>query len=361
MAEEIYRKLRETMARPGDRYPGLDIPEFYSLVEELFTPEEAEVFNTLPRGFNPPDVIANESGLSEEKVSSILEGMADKGLCMSIRKGDITVYCRLLFMPGIMEYQLMRGTSTERDKRLAGLIFAYKKAYDRVKGPQKEAYPTSRVITVDRVIQADNAVHTYDQVASYLEKYEPISVSTCYCRHGARLLDEQDHCGKPDEVCMQFGTGASYVIDRGMGRKVTKEEALDILKLAEEEGLVHVSINRQEIDFICNCCSCHCVALKAANAQSRPGEVLNSGFYPQWDPELCTACDICIDRCPMSALTSREESTPEVDMDRCIGCGVCATGCPEEAIALEPRPGSLVPPVDQKALKAAIQAAHEGS
>ena len=96
--------------------------------------------------------------------------------------------------------------------------------------------------------------------------------------------------------------------------------------------------------------------LKTALTQPKPGFALNSGFMPVWNPDLCTACEACIDRCPASALSMGAEDVPEVDLDRCIGCGVCATGCPVEAIQLEERPGIPVPPVDQKALKEAIRA-----
>ena len=356
MGEEVYRQLCETMAKRGGRYPGVEIPEFYELVHELFTSEEAEVSNAIPRGFNPASVIAKEMGKTEEEISPILETMADKGLCTAGKMGDTTFYGGPPFVPGIFEFQFMRGTNTETDKKLARLIHAYKEAADAAQGPPKTDFPTTRVVTVDRVIQAGNKIHTYDQVAAYIERYDPLAVSTCFCRHQAELIDENDDCGKPNEVCMQFGMGAQFVIDRKMGRKITKEEAMDILGQAEEAGLVHATLNRQEIDFLCNCCSCHCVILKTALSHPKPGIALSSGFQPVWDPELCTECETCIQRCPMEALTLGEEDVPEVDLDRCIGCGVCATGCPSEAIELEERQGIPVPPVDQKALKEAIKA-----
>jgi electron transport complex protein RnfB len=356
MAEDVYKQLCETMANRGGMYPGIDIPEFYDVARELFTPEEAAVSNAMPRGFNPAGVIAKEMGKGEKEVAAILEAMADKGLCTAGKMGEATFYGGPPFVPGIFEFQFMRGTNTERDKKLATLIHAYKTAYDGFKERPKVTFPQMRVVTVDRVVKAGNKIHTYDQVASYIENYDPLAVSTCFCRHQARLIDEDDHCGKPDEVCMQFGMGARFVIDRGMGRKISKEEALEILKQSEEAGLVHATVNRQEIDFLCNCCSCHCMILKTALSQPRPGLTLTSGFQPIWDAELCIACETCIERCPMTALTLGEEDVPEVDLDRCIGCGVCATGCSAEAISLEDRPGILVPPVDQKALKAAIKA-----
>jgi 2-oxoacid:acceptor oxidoreductase delta subunit (pyruvate/2-ketoisovalerate family) len=334
----------------------MEIPEFYALAEELFTPEEANVFLAIPRGYHPASTIAAQMGKREEEVVPILEAMADKGLCAAGKMGDTIFYGSLQFMPGIFEFQFMRGTKTEKDKTLAKLIHDYKAAVNAIQGPPKVTFPTTRVITVDRKIQADNTIHTYDQVASYVDKYDPLAVSTCFCRHEAKLIDENDDCGKPNEVCMQFGMIAQFTIDRGIGRKISKEEAINILKKCEEAGLVHSTINRQEIDWLCNCCNDHCMILKKALAQPKPGIALNSGFQPVRNQELCKACEICIERCPSSALKMAEDGMPVVDLDRCIGCGVCASGCPEEAIEMVERAGAQVPPLDQKTLKEAIKA-----
>jgi Pyruvate/2-oxoacid:ferredoxin oxidoreductase delta subunit len=281
--------------------------------------------------------------------------MADKGLCSAGKMGDTTFYGSLPFVPGIFDLQYMRGTNTEKDKRLAKLIHDYKSAVDAVTGPPKITFPTTRVISVDRTIKGGNTIHTYDQVASYIEKNDPIAVSTCYCRQEEKLIDEHDDCGKPNEVCMQFGMLAQFVIDRGIGRKISKEEAIDILKKCEEAGLVHSTVNQQQIDWLCNCCNDHCTILQKALAQPKPGIVLNSGFQPVLNQELCTACEICIQTCPPTALTMGENDVPEINLDRCIGCGICASSCPEEAFELEEKPGAQVPPLNQYALKEALK------
>jgi Pyruvate/2-oxoacid:ferredoxin oxidoreductase delta subunit len=356
MSEKVYHDLCEVLAKRRGMYPGKDIPEFYALVEELFTPEEAAVYNAIPKGFSPAETIAGSIGKPGEEVKPILEAMADKGLCTSGSMGGVTYYSAPAFVPGIFEFQFMRGTRTERDRKLARLIHAYKAALDAGKSPAKVTYPTNRVIPVDRKIQAENKVHTYHQVASYIDKYHPLAVSTCFCRHEAKLIDEKDNCGKPDEVCMQFGMGAQFVIDRKMGRQISREEAMEILKTTEEAGLVHAALNRQEIDFLCNCCGCHCMILKTALAQPKPGLSLNSGFKPQHDAEKCTACAVCIERCPTKALVMGDEDVPQLNTDLCIGCGVCATGCDFEAINLVMRDDILPPPLDQKALQEAVKA-----
>ena len=356
MALDVYKKLCETMEKRGGGYPGKNIPEFYALVEVLFTPEQAAVANAMPRGFNPAGVIAQAMEENEQKIAAVLEEMADRGLCTAGDVGGAMFYGGPPFVPGIFEFQFMRGTSTDEDKKLAKLIHAYKAAVDKDRVRSSKDYPLMRVIPVDVMIQTGNTVHTYDQVASYIENYDPISVSTCFCRHEAALVDESDVCGMPNDVCLQFGMGARFVIDRGIGRKITKEEAMEVLKKSEDLGLVHATANKQEIDFLCNCCSCHCMILKTALAYPKPGHALNSGFRPVWDADLCTACENCIERCPANAIRMGEEDAPEVDLDRCIGCGVCATGCPAQAIGLVERAGVPEPPVNQKALKAALRA-----
>jgi Pyruvate/2-oxoacid:ferredoxin oxidoreductase delta subunit len=356
MSEQVYHELCAKMAKRGGRYPGRDIPQFYALVEELFTPEEAAVCNAIPDGLHSAEAIARQMAKGVDETRSILEGMAYKGLCLTGSGGELTLYSALPFVVGIFEFQFMRGTRTERDRKLARLIHAYKDAVDTQRGPVKIPYPVTRVIPVNRKIQAENKVRTYQQVASYIEECHPLAVATCFCRHHAKLVDENDDCGKPDEVCMLFGNWAQFGIDRKIGRRITREEAFQILDKAEEAGLVHATLNRQDIDFLCNCCSCHCMILKTALAQPKPGVSLNSGFKPQRDDSLCTSCGICIDRCPAGALAMGDEVGPELDLDRCIGCGVCATGCPTDAVSLVERTGIFPPPVDEKALAEAVRA-----
>ncbi|HID11982.1 MAG TPA: hypothetical protein EYP17_11880, partial [Candidatus Latescibacteria bacterium] len=223
--EVSYKRLCQAMEQRGGRYPGMDIPEFYSLAQELFTPEEAEVCAAMPQRPATAILIAEALGRDPREVEDILEAMADKGLCSARVKEGRREYVPVPFVPGIFEFQFMRGTTTERDRRIARLIHAYKEAVDRRTGPPRITFPTERVIPIEKSLHPQARVHTYHQVSYYIDHYEPIAVSTCFCRHEGRLLDEEGHCGKPDDVCMQFGVAARFVIDREIGREVSKEEA----------------------------------------------------------------------------------------------------------------------------------------
>jgi Pyruvate/2-oxoacid:ferredoxin oxidoreductase delta subunit len=354
--KDVYRQLLEVMKKRGGGYSGMDIPEFFSLVEELFTPEEAEVNNAMPRGPFTAKDLAKAMGREEGRIEAVLEAMADKGLCMAFKKNGRSFYQSARFMPGILEFQFMPGKTTERDKKIARLIHAYEKAFDEETDPSVMTFPTSRVITVDRAVKARNQVHTYDQVATFIDRNDTIAVTACYCRHAAALRDEDIH-GMPLDVCMQFGDWAQFSIERLGAKRVTKEEARQVLHRAEEAGLVHMSQNMTDgIGFICNCDRWHCVAVKRALSKPKPALFFNSGFEPRFDPDLCTACETCIDRCPPQALSLGKDGLPVVDLDRCFGCAVCATGCPSEAVTMEAKPGFPEPPKDARALTEAIKA-----
>ncbi|RME38740.1 MAG: 4Fe-4S dicluster domain-containing protein, partial [Thermoflexia bacterium] len=127
-------------------------------------------------------------------------------------------------------------------------------------------------------------------------------------------------------------------------RPIPKEEALAVLRRAEEAGLVHTTGNfRGRHYYICNCCPCCCAVLRGLTEFGVPAAVAHSGFRAAVDGEACLGCGACADRCPMGAL-SVPEGVAVVDPNRCIGCGVCALACPADALHLERRPDAAPPP-----------------
>ena len=245
MSQEVYTQLLDVMKNRGGPYAGSDIPEFFEMVEVMFTPEEAEVNNAMPQGPFTAANLSKQMGRDEGEISSILEGMANNGLCMAMKMEETNYYMAAPFMPGILEFQLMRGTKTDRDKQLAQLMYDYKKAYEVKEGLPDVKFPTSRVITVDSTIEPESTVHTYDQVEILIKNSDPISVATCFCRHSADLRGEDIH-GMPNDVCMAFGPIAQFQIERLGAKKLSKEEAMGVLNQCEEAGLVHMTQNMEE-------------------------------------------------------------------------------------------------------------------
>ena len=95
-------------------------------------------------------------------------------------------------------------------------------------------------------------------------------------------------------------------------------------------------------------------AVQIALKQPKPSAVFNSGFEPRIDPDGCTSCEICIDRCPAIALVMGEGDIPSVDLDRGFGCAACATGCPDDAVHMVAKAGHEAPPKDNGALMQAM-------
>ena len=354
MNDQVYKNMIEVMNSRGGAIGGMDVPEFYTVVKALFTPEEAEINNAMPRGTFAAEALAGEMGKDKAEMETTLKNMADKGLCVSYVKDGVRLFRAAPFVPGIFEFVFYRGTATERDKELARQIHDYEEAW-RLKSPTMVPYPIQRVITVNETIESGNKVHTYDQVKTYIEENDAIAVGRCYCRHAAMLRGEDTH-GMPMDACMWLGRNAEFGIDCLGARKVTKEEALKLLDECEEAGLVHQTQNFADgISYLCNCDRWHCGSI---GANVRGMKILNSsGFEPHFDAELCGACETCLERCPVSALTMGDDDIPRVDLTLCLGCAACATGCPEEAVKMIRKPEFKEPPRDRKAMQEALFAA----
>ena len=137
---------------------------------------------------------------------------------------------------------------------------------------------------------------------------------------------------------------SEYLIEREIGREVTKEEALEILKRAEEDGLVHFVDNALgDIKHCCNCCGDWCWALAPIKERRIPRDVLMATYFiHETDEELCNGCGDCVEVCPVDAITI-EANIAVVDKDWCVGCGLCVGHCTLSAIKLQPRSEDALP------------------
>lgn len=362
MTDPIYEKLRLAIQLRGGSMPSLDCPEFFALAKYLFTPEEAELASELPLFPIPISGISDKHGKSEKELTEIFERMADNGVVFTSDRDTIRYYGLMPLLPGIFEMQFLKGSVDERSVRLAHLFEGYNQAVEQMMVEidlKAIPFPMARVITVEQEIPKGFEIHPYDKVSEYIDKAEYIAVGTCYCRHYGELLG--DPCSKPKEVCMGFGPDAKYIADRKFGRLVTREEALSILRQAEEAGLVHCSSNMTKYtQFVCNCCTCHCGILQSMKKYNMQGSAAVSGFITEFDPEKCSACADCVDRCPMEALIMQGDDLVFND-NLCIGCGLCSSGCPTGALQLTTRKNAPVPPRSGRELNSRLNSTEQVS
>ncbi|NHJ31332.1 MAG: hypothetical protein FK732_00575 [Asgard group archaeon] len=194
--------------------------------------------------------------------------------------------------------------------------------------------PIQRVLPINRVIKTDLNVHTYNQAETLVRNAKSWGIRDCICRKQQELLDNR--CDYPMSICLSFSSRKNAYDDNNSTKPVTEARALELLKEAEEAGLVHTSMNIEKgQSYICNCCTCCCGILKGLTKYNQPNAFVKSDYVLEIAEELCNGCGKCLKRCQFNALTIKEKKC-YVD-EKCIGCGVCAITCPKEALSLVTR------------------------
>jgi len=325
MSEKHYHKLRKFL----DQFP-LGFPDTASGVEikilkRLFKEEEAKLAVLL--GPVPEEVarIAERTGIEPEQLAEQLEIMSKKGLIFRLRRNDKVFYNAAPFMIGLYEYSVEKV-----DEELAELFKEYyETAYQEEMGASN--VPGFKVIPIEKTIVEDIVLLPYHKIKEDIRAARKIAVADCICRKEARLTG--DGCEGPLQTCLSFGVAAEYYIENGIGREILAEEAISIIKKADQAGLVHAGANAKHLSNICNCCPCCCASLKGItkSGQARH-KYMNALFEACIDSAECTSCEQCLERCPVGAISV--EVVAAVDNDKCLGCGLCAGACPTEAIRL---------------------------
>jgi len=333
MAEKtIYQELAERIGGGDSKI----VPEVFGILADE---NEAKLLLAA----SPPatvDELVEKSGLEAETIEQMVEPLFKKGLLFKSKKKDAVRYYGVRHV-----FQLFESTGVMIDPPQE-MLDLWKKfiaeEYDEFIRKYSEAIdrPLVRVIPVNVSVEAKTQILAFDDVNNMVNKARNIAVTKCGCR----AIDGS--CGKPVEVCMQFDKAADYALERGTGRELAKQEALDMLRMCEEEGLIHVGDNQRGVGhLICNCCSDCCINWPGGRTGAAMF-VAPSRFLVVVDADLCSACETCLERCYFDALSIDEETgTARVEVEKCMGCGVCLVTCPEEAISLsEVRPEDFVPP-----------------
>jgi len=328
MADNPYDKLREFL----DSFP-LGFPRTASGVElqilkKLFTQEEAELAVMLSPVPEEAAQIEQRTGLNQDHLTEKLELMSQKGLIFRLRREGKIYYNAAPFMIGLYEYSVKKI-----DDELAGLFKEYyDTAYQKEMGASN--IPGFKVIPVEETIAADMVLLPYHKIKEDIRAARKIAVADCVCRKEAHLTGSG--CDAPLETCLSFGVAAEYYIENRLGREITADEAITIIEKADRAGLVHAGANAKHLSNICNCCPCCCASLKGISQSGLVKQkFINALFEARIDAADCTACEQCLERCPVEAISVDDVAV--VDIDKCLGCGLCAGTCPTEAIWLHLR------------------------
>ena len=190
-------------------------------------------------------------------------------------------------------------------------------------------------IPVNSMIEVDHRVFDLSEVENILREARKITVQDCGCR------TENGNCDAPKEVCIGLDEEADYTLGQGTlnVREIDIDEALEILRMSHEAGLVHMAYVFKDKDkpgLICSCCNCCCHTLGGLLRYGIHAEVLSSKLIALDDKAKCINCGECISRCVFEARWMEQDKLVH-DMSKCMGCGLCVSSCPTEAICMVER------------------------
>lgn len=282
-----------------------------------------------------PEKMAKRMGEDQAYLEEILPIMDEKGQIIAYKSRSGTKYGLMLFVVGIYEEQLDR-----MDAEFAAIMEEYFEVcgYTDLFGTEPEIF---KVVPVNQAISSEMQVFPYQQASEIIGNAKSWGVRECICKKQQELLDKG--CNYSKNVCLTFSSREGTYDETTTSKAITKQEALDLLLAAEEEGLVHSTMNVQEgHNYICNCCTCCCGVLRSMKEYKQPHAFVNSDYTMQVDEEECIGCAECEDRCQFDAISI--DGVSVVDAELCVGCGVCAIACEEGALTLVPRKGVKKPP-----------------
>ncbi len=318
------------------------------------------------------DQLKQSSGYSDDVILEKTSTLANRGIIFNQPNSKGVKVFRLLPLVnvGVFEYTFMKKlANTEEEQHIADLFAKYfkeQKANRQISDEQlakfirtlpapdrtmpirhnKATQKTTIVEMNENLGQTADRIMLTQEVKDLIEKFNEIAVGHCFCRQHADTQGKS--CKQTDlrETCFTFGKSARFTIDNNFMRMIGREEALKILLRCEEDGLVHKAyhpnfdISKPETS-ICNCCKdcCGNSAFVVLNVTNYVSEV---------DPEICSGCQTCAERCHTNAISLGGDDVSQVDAEKCLGCGVCAYFCPENAIRMMETPTRTVRVVQPK-------------
>jgi Pyruvate/2-oxoacid:ferredoxin oxidoreductase delta subunit len=362
-------KLRDLASLMNEQSttPMMVTDDLLYVIDAALLPEEVDFLLAMGGGRLSRRQVEDNVSLPSEEFARVLDALLDKGHVTELEpepgeQGPV-LHVMSLF-PGWFEFYLMRGLETPDRKEFARRLskffsMAREIPADVLNAVMRETAPhraivlatpsDPRLIAVDEAVAPPvNEIHPARTVMKILEDLaddEVFVAGHCFCRQQRKMDDDPCRVHLPEQSCISVGPAAEHLLARGIGRRIGKQEAIDLVKDVEEKGAVH-QIGKlmplkdcqsdYEVEVICNCCWDCCGVLGNYNRGNTPFLLKSYYVAEMLDEEECNACGQCEAYCPVGAIRLTDEAVAEIDRDMCCGCGLCASHCPEEAIQLKP-------------------------
>ena len=350
-----YSRLVDRLNRFPQGAPPSDL--LYSILHMLFSESEAALVALLPIRPFTAEAASRVWKRSEMEARNILEKLAQRGILLDAEEEGRTVYVLPPPMAGFFEFSLMRVRKDVDQKMLSELFYQYlnvEEDFIRQLFTEGETQP-GRVFVDEQALPASVSLQVLDfeRASEVIRTASHRAIGMCYCRHKMSHLSRA--CDAPMDICMTFNGTAASLIRHDIGRSCDVEECLDLLQTARESHLVQFGENvREEVSFICNCCSCCCEAMIAARRFGVLHPVHTTNYIPAIDEQKCNGCGKCASACAVEAIGlvsahdphTQKRKKARLNEELCLGCGVCVRTCSRNAITLLGRSARVITPVN---------------
>ncbi|MDO8491416.1 MAG: 4Fe-4S binding protein, partial [Dehalococcoidia bacterium] len=323
MTESTYDKLREHYT-VGGLYQLPQRKEVLQLLKLRLTPEEADLALMIPvwgRGKTSIAALVEKSGQSQARVEEILAKMLRRGLSVSqkARSGEGEVYCLFDFSYSLYTPLWADGYDDDEKRQVAAVREKMWQAGSHYLD-YNSRFIVSRVLPHESTLDPVDKVEPWERVSHYIEQTSAICAVACGCRASTKK------CNRPLWSCVHMGEEVDYWVKYRNGRRLSKDEALQVITDAGKAGLVITGLNYQEMQRVfCSCCPDCCLLLRPYIENNNPYSLARSNFMPQFYTDKCKACLTCKDSCPVGAIgriPAFEEGKKDrmvAIKERCIG------------------------------------------
>ncbi len=345
-----YHRLQQRLDRHLTGAP--ESPTFMKILALLFSPEEAGLAARIPGRPTPLKALSDKLGIPRDDLGAKLAELAERGLIVDLEHDGQRYFALPPVVIGFFEFTFMRARDNLPMADLARLFHQYMTEDDFYRSVFAGKTQLGRSLVHEEALADGDYTEVLDweRASHVVQTASAVGVSQCVCRHEASHLGEV--CDRPQRCCMSLNYVGDLLIRSGNAEPITTAEAMHILQQCKEAGLAQTGDNVQrKVTYICNCCGCCCLMVRAIRQCGLRGAIATSNWIMEVDSARCKGCGACAEACPVEAieLVGRSDADEKHklavrDEGLCLGCGVCYSACNTDAIRMRPRPQRVFTP-----------------